>query len=165
MKQLIRNAALTLATLSAVVFAPVASAQSQFNVDLTLTPKCYINMVAGTPADVDTTDVTLTYTSFQDTDAESSTGFNVTCTNTLGYSIAVTADTNTIAGIDYFLKLAAGTTAQYTSATGGGALSTLAGTGSAQAYTIGVRAPKDQPGTCATGTCNSSNTHTITVSY
>lgn len=165
--KLIRFAAASLAvTLAALSGTAGAQATSAFKVDLSLTSKCYVNMVAGTPADVDTGDVTLTYTAFQTTDAKGSTSFNVTCTNTLPYSIAVTADSDTVAGIDYYLKVVAGTTPAYVSATGGGTLASLAGDGTAQSYSIGVLAPKDQAGTCTTATClNVQKSHTITVTY
>jgi hypothetical protein len=161
-----RTIAVGLATAAALLSGNVfAQTTSTFNVNLTLTPKCYINMAGSTPADVATSDITMTYTAFQTADVERSTGFTVTCTSTLGYGIAVTNDTDTIAGIDYYLKLVSGTTASYTSAAGEASLATLAGSGAAQSYTIGVRAPGGQPGTCASGTCPGSKQHTITVSY
>ena len=164
--KLFRIVALGLATAAALLSGTAfAQTTSTFNVNLTLTPKCYINMAGTTPADVATTDVTMTYTAFQTADVERSTGFTVTCTNTLGYGIAVSNDTDTIAGVDYYLKLVAGTSASYTSAAGEASLSTLAGSGAAQSYTIGVRAPGGQAGTCASGTCPGSNLHTITVTY
>ncbi len=168
--KLFRTVALGLATAAALLSGNAfAQTTSTFNVSLTLTPKCYINMAGTTAADVATSDVTMTYTAFQETHEEKATGFTVTCTNSLSYGIAVTADTATIAGINYYLKLGAGTAAAatYTSAAGGASLASSAtGSGSAQDYYIGVRAPKGQAGTCAgPGTCDGSNLHTITVSY
>jgi hypothetical protein len=147
--------------------ANAATASSTFNVNLTLTPKCYVNMAGSTPGDVATTDVTLNYTAFQTSDATASTAFTVRCTNTFPYSIAVTADTATVAGINYYLKLAAGSTASYTNATGAATLSTQAGDGTAKPYAIGVSAPSGQAGTCTAvgGDCTASQLHTITVTY
>lgn len=163
--KLFRIVALGLASAAALLSGTAqAQATSTFNVNMTLTPKCYVNMTS-TPSDAATGDVTMTYTAFQTADVERTTAFTVTCTNTLGYGIAVSADTATLAGIDYYLKLSAGTTAAYTSAAGGASLSTLAGSGSAQDYIIGIRAPGGQAGTCATPPCTGSNTHTITVTY
>ena len=167
MKKLLLATALGLAAFVGTA-AQAADATSTFNVGLTLTPKCYINMVTGTPADVATTDVALTYSSFQGTDADGSTSFKVRCTSTLGYGIAVTSDTGTIAGIDYYLKLVSGTTPSYVTAVGGGSLTGESGNGSDKSYSIGVRALKNQAGTCSTaapGTCTGSNVHTVTVSY
>ena len=164
--KLFRTVALVLATAAALLSGSAfAQTTSTFNVSLTLTPKCYINMAGSTPADVATGNVTMTYTAFQTADVDRSTGFTVTCTDTLGYAIAVTNDAETIAGIDYYLKLSAGTTAAYATAAGEASLATLAGNGAAQNYIIGVRAPGGQAGTCASGTCNASKTHTITVTY
>lgn len=165
MKRILFVALAALAFVSSAVHA-ASTAQSTFNVNLTLTPKCYVNMTA-TPSDAATTDVTLNYTAFQASDATSSTGFTVRCTNTYPYSIAVTADTNTVAGINYYLKLVSGGTASYTNATGGASLATEVGDGTAKPYTIGVSAPKSQAGTCTGvgGDCSGSQLHTITVSY
>jgi len=142
-----------------------ASATSTFQVNLSLTPKCYVNMTAA-PADALVGDVSLSYTSFQSTTAKASTGFTVTCTNTLPYSVAVTSDTGSVLGITYFLSLAAGTTASYATATGAGALASQAGNGTAQSYTVGVQAGANQAGTCATtAACTGNNAHTVTVTY
>lgn len=164
--KLFRIVALGLASAAALLSGTAfAQTTSNFNVSLTLTPKCYINMAGSTPADVATGNVTMTYTAFQTADVDRSTGFTVTCTDTLGYDIAVTSDAETIAGIDYYLKLSAGTTASYANGAGEASLATRSGTGLAQNYTIGIRAPGGQAGICASGTCNDSKTHTITVTY
>jgi hypothetical protein len=166
MKRILFVALAALAFVSSAVHA-ATTATSTFNVNLTLTPKCYVNMSGSTPGDNSTTDVTLNYTAFQATDATQSTGFTVRCTNTYPYSIAVTADTNTVAGISYYLKLVSGGTASYATTTGNASLSGEVGDGTAKPYTIGVSAPKSQAGTCTGvgGDCAGSQLHTITVSY
>jgi hypothetical protein len=167
--KLIRTA--TLGLLAALaVFAGSAQAQStstqSFKVNLTLTSKCYLNMAAG-PVNGTVSDVNLTYIAFQTTAAQDSTGFTVTCTNDVPYSLAVASDAGTVAGIDYFLKLVAGTTASYATAAGGGTLASQTGSASGVAYTVGVQAAANQPGTCSdpTGVCTGFNTHIVTVSY
>lgn len=166
MKRILFFALAALAFVSSAVHAQ-STATSTFKVNLTLVPKCYVNMAGNTPGDVATTDVTLTYTAFQATDATANTAFTVRCTNTYPYSIAVAADTASVAGVNYYLTLAAGSTASYTNAAGNASLASQVGDGTAKPYTIGVSAPKNQSGTCtsATGDCIGSNTHTITVTY
>lgn len=153
-----------LAALSGVTHA---QATSDFNVKLDLASRCFVNIDTTTATSQDTTDVTLSYDAFQKDDEDGSTTFNVRCTKNLGYTISVASDTGTIAGITYYLKLVAGSTAQYASASGSAAITTgLAGTGADQPYTIGVRAAKGQAGDCLTSSCTGgSQSHTITVAY
>ncbi len=92
MKRFVLIALATLSLATSVVHAQ-STATSTFNVNLTLTPKCYVNMAGTTPGDVATADVTLGYTAFQNTDAQANTAFKVRCTNTYPYSIGVAADT------------------------------------------------------------------------
>lgn len=157
-----------LATLAFVITgANAATTTSTFNVKLTLTSQCFVNILATGPSSQVTTDVTMAYSAFQTTDAQGTTSFNVRCTNTLPYSIAVVNQADSAAGINYFLKLAAGATAAYATAASATAatLTTLTGSGIDQQYTIGVDAPSGQAGTCATATCLGTKAHTITVTY
>jgi hypothetical protein len=143
-----------------------STATSTFNVNLTLTPKCYINFTTGNPpTDGSTTDVALAYTAFQTVPAQASTSFTVRCTNTFPYSIAVTNDTETIDGITYFVALAAGSTPSYASASGSATIGSQTGNGSDKTYSIGIQAAADQAGTCAATPCTGSKQHTVTVTY
>ena len=165
--KLIRTAALGFMAMLAIVSgtSQAATATSTFQVNVSLTPKCYVNMTA-TPSDGSVGDVALTYTSFQTGAAQASTGFTVTCTNTLPYAVAVTNDTATVLGITYFVALAAGTSASYATATGSGSLASQSGSGAAKSYTVGVQAAAGQGGTCATtAACTGNNSHTVTVTY
>jgi hypothetical protein len=160
--------------ITAVLFAGIAvltsSAQAAtttqtFNVNLTLTPMCYINLAAG-PANGTVTDVALSYTAFQATAAQASTSFVVKCTNTWPYDVAVSSDTGTVDGITYFVKLVAGASPSYASATGSGSVTGESGDGSTgKTYSVGVQAASGQPGTCATGPCTGSQSHTVTVTF
>lgn len=140
---------------------------STFAVAVTLTPKCFVNIDTTGPASQATTNIALAYAAFQTGTSTGSTLFNVRCSNTLPYSIAITPDTNSAAGITYFLKVVAGGVASFTGATGGGALAALVGSGVDQPYTVGAQAAAGQAGTCAVGAgCTATSTnHTITVTY
>ena len=166
--KLFRTVALGLATpaalLSGTAFAQTSPAKSTFNVNLTVVPKCFVNLDASGPSDDATGNVTLSYDAFQVGPARDFTTFTVSCTKEHGYSISVTSDTGTIAGIPYYLKVAAGATPQYVDAVGGGTLGSLKGDGAAQTYTIGVSAPGGEAGDC-TGSCGGSQLHTIEVAY
>ena len=77
-------------------------------------------------------------------------GFNVTCTGSLPYTVAVSTTSGTLVGLNYTLGVTTG------SATGNGSPQANAVTGSMVA---------GQAGTCATASCTASATHTVTVSY
>ena len=153
--------------LSVLSAASHAQATSDFKVKLDLASRCFVNIDTTTATSQATGDVTLSYDAFQTADEDGSTSFNVRCTDDLSYDVSVDSDTGTIAGINYFLKLAAGAIAQHASASAAGNVELTAreGTGLDQQYTIGVRAPAGQAGQCAGATCNGEITHTITVSY
>lgn len=156
-----------LASIAGFTTAQAATTTSTFQVAVDLTPHCFVNINTATPASQATTNIALSYVAFQATDAEASTGFTVRCSNTLPFSIAVSPDTNSAAGITYFLRVAAGTTPAFTSTTGSGSLAAQTGSGVDQDYSIGARALAGQAGTCATtGGCSVNSTnHTITITY
>jgi spore coat protein U-like protein len=85
------------------------------------------------------------------------TSFGATCTNYLPYTVAITPTTGTIAGLTYNLLLnLSGLTGTTLSVTGNGAQ---------QSYTIDGSMTAGQAGTCATGLCTGSVTHTLTLTY
>ena len=92
----------------ASVNAQAATATGNFNVNITLTSKCEINSTAAATGAV-ISDIALAYTSFQTTAATGSTNFNVRCTTSLPYALAL--DTTTITddalNLDYTLSLSA----------------------------------------------------------
>ena len=133
-------------TLSATLPATAATATAPFNVTASLTSKCEVT--AGP------TDVAFTYTSFQTTAATATGGaFSVRCTNTLPYSLSLSATSGTVIGLAYTLALS--------SATGTGAGLTTA------AYTVNGIMASGQSGTCATSTaaCTGTSAQTLTVTY
>lgn len=133
----------------AAVAAPAAQAQTaNFDVVINLTSACQFGTV---------NNVTFNYTSFQ---AAASTatggGFQVRCTNTLPYTLALdsTSVTDDAVNLAYTLSL---------SAAGG------TGNGAYQNYTVNGDMASGQAGTCATATCtNAAATNrqrTLTVSF
>jgi hypothetical protein len=146
--------------------ASFAGTNSQdFNVNVNLTPMCYVNLAAG-PGNGAVTDVTLNYTAFQSSAATASTSFVVKCTNNRTYEVSVTSDTGTVQGITYYVSLsqAAG---YYVLTTGHADLTGETGNGSSGVtYYVGVQAAGDQPGDCSgAGACSGTQIHTIQLTY
>lgn len=133
--------------------APVAQATTattgNFNVDITLTSACTVT----TPAAL-----ALSYTSFQGAAATATSPFNIACTNTLPYTVAVSGAATTDDAVNLAYSLA------ITAPVGGGA-----GTGAAQAYSVGATIASGQAGTCVAGSCTNAaatnNGHTVTITY
>lgn len=94
--------------------------------------------------------VAFTYTAFRATAATASTTFGVTCTNTLGYTLALDAPSGVVTGLQYLVSLSA---------------STASGTGLQQTFTVNGTMPAGQAGTCATASCTGTDTRTLTITY
>lgn len=101
----------------ASVNAQAATATGNFNVNVTLTSKCEINGTAAATGAV-ITDIALAYTSFQTSAATGSTSFNVCCTNSLPYTLALdlTTVTDQALNLDYPLDAIQGFTARFNAA-------------------------------------------------
>jgi hypothetical protein len=133
-----------------------ATATGNFDVTINLASKCEINSTAAATGAV-ITNLDLTYTSFQTTDATGTTSFNVRCTKDLGYTLALDSDTVTdnVLDLEYTLALSA------SSGSGNGL--------TAQPITVTGTIAKDQAGTCATASCDNAaatnKQRTLTVSY
>ena len=120
---------------------------SSFNVTVNLTSACSVTS-APTP-------VAFNYTSGQAGAASPTVGsgaFQVTCTNSLPYTLALdaTSGTFTTVGLNYTLSLSS---------------SSATGTGSAQSFTVGGSIAGSQSGTCATASCADTSARTLTISY
>ena len=153
MKKLLIATTAALAAMSAPVHALTAT--GTFNVVINLTSKCEINSTnAATGAVI--SDLTFAYTSFQTTSSTASTGFNVRCTNSLPYSLALSGSSVTDTAVDLAYTLA------LSAATG-------TGNGADQAFTVTGNMAAGQAGTCATATCSNTaatnKTKTLTVTY
>ena len=133
--------------------APAAQAATAssgaFDVDITLTSGCTV----ATPANL-----AFTYTSFQVAAATATSPFNISCTTSLPYTVAVSGPAVTDDAVNLAYTLAV------TAPVGGGT-----GTGAAQAYSIDGSIAAGQAGTCATGSCTNAaatnKTKTVTVTY
>lgn len=146
---------LSLLGLTFTITGHAATAAGNFNVALTLNSKCEINSTnAATGALI--TDLALTYTSFQTTAATGSTSFNVRCTNTLPYTLALdnTSVLDNALDLTYTLSLSA--------ASG-------TGTGADQPITVNGSISSGQAGTCATASCTNATAtnkqRTLTITY
>ena len=145
--------------------AMAATASGQFNVGVTLTPKCEVFSGAGATGTLTTaiSNLNLAYTSFQTTATTGTTSFQVRCTNSQSYSMALDNATLTdgTTGLNYTLNLtsnsshASAANTSISSATGNG----LTG----QMYYVHGTIPEAQDGTMTKGTAN--NTRTLTITY
>ena len=101
--------------------------------------------------------ITMAYTSFQAGAASGSSSFQLQCTNSTPYSVALDAVTATVMG----LNMTAGIGTLGTQNVSG-----QVGTGLAQSYTVVTNIAGGQSGTCASGAgCSASGDRTVTVSY
>ncbi|SDN88881.1 hypothetical protein [Polaromonas sp. JS666] len=157
MKKLILVIALGLAAIASVP-AQAATAAGTFDVVINLTSKCEINSFAA-PTGATINNVVFNYTSFQTTAATSTGGdFNVRCTNSLPYTMALSNSgvTDDAVGLAYTLSL---------SAAGG------TGNGANQAYTVNGTMAANQAGTCSSSAAACTNaaatnkTKTLTITY
>lgn len=111
------------------------------SVDIYAPANCTLNTPAG--------NIALTYAAFG-AQKTASTTFRVTCTNSMPYTVTTDVTEAVLVGLRYTLSLNA------TSANG---------TGSPQTFTVTATIPAGQAGTCPSGTCSGTNTHTLTISY
>ena len=145
------------------VHAATATATGNFNVNITLTSKCEINNTTGATGPL-ITELAMSYQSFQTTASSGSTTFNVRCTNTLPFSLALDSATlvDGSTGLNYLLALSASATAPTTfSATA--SLAGQVGTGSNVSYYVYGNIASGQAGTSTDGTPNKQRT--LTISY
>ena len=156
MKKLLMSTAMAAMFGAMIPAASALTAAGNFDVVINLTSKCEINSTnAATGAVI--SNVTFAYTSFQTAASTSSTSnFNVRCTNSLPYSMALdsAAVTDDATNLAYTLALSA---------------LTSPGTGANQAYTVIGTMAANQAGTCPTPACTNAaatnKTRTLTVTY
>ncbi len=118
-----------------------AAATNTFPVTIYTPASCSVSTAPGT--------ITFNYVAFGGAIAPS-TSFGVNCTSQLPYTMALDAVTGTAFGLNYSLALsAAGAT----------------GSGVAQTYSINGAMAAGQAGTCAAGSCSSTTSRTLTISY
>ncbi len=142
-----------------------ATAAGQFDVGVTLTPKCEVFSGVGATGTLTTaiSNLNLAYTSFQTAATTGTTSFQVRCTNSQSYSMALdnASLTDGATGLQYTLNLtsnsshASAANTSISSATGNG----LTG----QTYYVHGTIAAAQDGTVTVGTAN--NTRTLTITY
>ena len=102
--------------------------------------------------------IVFAYTAFQAALATANITFGATCTNLLPYTMALDATSGVVSGLNYSLAI-------NTVNSGGSSPRASIGTGAAQPFFINANMAAGQAGTCATGTCSATNTHTLTITY
>ena len=141
------------------------TAAGQFNVGVTLTPKCEVFSGVGATGTLTTTiaNLNLAYTSFQTSPSTGRTDFRVRCTNNQGYSLALdnASLTDGATGLNYTLHL---TTEQAYQANEKINIASATGNGlTGQTYYVHGTIAAAQDGTVTVGTAN--NTRTLTITY
>ena len=115
----------------------------------TVNARCYFSTSPST--------VSMNYTSFQAATATGSGSFQMRCTNTTTYSLALDAVTGSVLGLTYGVGL--GTV-------GTGSVTGQVGTGNAQTFTVAANIASGQAGTCnLSAGCSGTSTRTITATY
>lgn len=171
-KQLAIASVLGASVLAAPAFAGTGSTPpASFNVNITLTPKCEV--FASGAATSTISDITMAYTAFQTSDQDSNTNFQVRCTDTMPYGVALSG-TNGVSGssgsfrdtnsdLVYTLNLGATSTPGGTNL----ALGTEVGNGNTgKTYYVAARFAKGQSGKTTDSSLGQQvNPHTITITY
>lgn len=116
---------------------------TSFGTSASIQHSCYFS---STP-----TPLAINYTSFTPTTAAGSANFQLNCTYSTPYTLAIGPfSTGTLLGVNYALSISA---------------PSGIGTGGGQNFTVNGSAVAGQSGSCATASCSSSQTHTVTVSF
>jgi spore coat protein U-like protein len=137
---------LTITALTNTAFSMTTPPPSTWTTTLTpvisIVSECRISTAPG--------QLTLNYPSFSPASVTGSSSFAVSCTSGTPYTIALDATGGTALGTSYTL-----------------ALSAASGTGNAlpQTHTVTATMPANQSGICAMGTCNATQTRTVTITY
>jgi hypothetical protein len=105
----------------------------------------------------------LIYPAFSTSAVAQTTSFTSLCTTSMPYTLAISPTSGTLVGVNYDISVSAGGVAGSPSCAG--AQCDATGTGASQPYTVTVTAPPGQSGTCTTGTCSSTQLHTLTITY
>ena len=128
----------------------VGGLTNTFPVNISTPSVCTITTAPGT--------LSFTYTAFGAAQI-ANTLFRPNCTIYLPYSMALSATSGVVSGLNYSLGLNAMINS------GGSSPLASTGTGAAQTFYINGNMAAGQAGTCATGTCSATNTHTLTITY
>lgn len=141
--------------------AMAATTGGQFNINVTLTPKC--EFFDGTGASTTTIpDIALGYTSFQTSAVTDKTTFKVRCTNNLGYGLSLDSAsvTDGRTGLQLALELSTSNTSTSTTTA---SLTGMKGNGNTgQIYYVHATIAANQDGNTPAGTANAQRSLTIT---
>ena len=124
-------------------------ANGSFPVSITPPADCKITTAPG--------NIVFTYTAFG-VAQQAFTLFRTTCTISHPYTMALNATSGVVSGLNYSLAL-------NTTSSGGTSPLGSTGTGLAQTFYINGNMAAGQAGTCATGPCSATNTHTLTITF
>lgn len=132
--------------------AQTATVSASFNVQVTLNAACKFNTGPG--------NVAFSYNAFQSSVAAASSTMQVQCTSELPYQISFSStDPNqrtapgNLNGLSYTISMPAPPTGGHK------------GTGASVSHTIDVSIPAGQSGSCASASCQASQTHTVYIVY
>ena len=144
--------------------ANALTAVGNFNVAVSLQSQCQINSTNPSSA-ATVTDIAIAYTSFQTTAVDASTSFNVRCTSTLPFSLALDSATGSATGISYLLNIGTAVVSNIT--TGVASLPGQVGTCVNVAYVISATAAAGQAGTSLVSTAPTAvnSARTVTITY
>jgi len=109
--------------------------------------------ISSPPGNID-----FSYIAFQASVSTASTSFSTTCTTSLGYSMSVTAGSGVASGVNYGLSL-------NTTRRGGSMPLGSVGTSTVQTFFINGSAPAGQAGSCGTGGCVASQSHSLVITF
>lgn len=161
LKKTLVATALTCCGLASALAAGTNTTVGNFNVGVTLTPKCEIFNGSGATPTIN--NLSLSYTSFQVAPTTGSTNFQIRCTNaqTYGLTLDGASFTDGSTGLAYTLNLSPGAT--HASAANA-SLTGLSGNGTTgQTYYVHGTVAANQDGTVTAGTAN--NVRSLTITY
>lgn len=114
-----------------------------FNLSTTLNASCGLTSPPGT--------LSISYTSFSGSPVSNTSPFQLRCTNTTAYLLSLDTTSGSLLGLNYTLALLPSNIGS--------------GSGVAQSYSVEGTVAAGQSGTCAAGSCNNSQQHTLTITY
>ncbi|MDB5779810.1 MAG: Spore coat [Polaromonas sp.] len=117
-------------------------ANGDFTANVSILSQCYLSSPP--------LPLALNYVSFSPTAQSASTPFGVSCTLSTPYTMALDDTSGTLLGLNYTLALSS---------------TTATGTGFGQSHSVTGTIAANQAGTCAMGTCTTSQSRTVTISY
>ena len=132
--------------------AQAGSVSAAFTVQVTLYSSCKFNTGPG--------NVALSYTAFQATAASASTTMQAQCTSDLPYQVSLSSTNPNTLSVQGSLNGLSYTVSMPAPPTGG-----HKGTGASVSHNVDVSIPSGQSGSCASASCQASQSHTVYIVY